>query len=76
MALTNAQRIISVLLSRSGLDDDEIAERLEIRRQTVNQECRFLETRGILARGIGPRGKIVNNLTVGEDALRQEGWIV
>jgi hypothetical protein len=63
VGVTNADRIISLLRVRPGLDDDELAEEIGIRRQTVNQECRLLAAKGIITRGSdGPRGKIVNRL--------------
>ncbi len=58
---TNAERILSLLRRRPDLDDDEIAEALHIRRQTVNQECRLLESRGLVERYRGgPRNKLLN----------------
>lgn len=55
-------RIVDALRS-AALDDDQLAARLGVVRQQVNQVCRALETRGVLARAIGPGGKIVNRLT-------------
>jgi hypothetical protein len=61
--VTNAYRIISLLRLRPDLDDDELAEEIGIRRQTVNQECRLLAAKGMITRGRdGLRGKIVNRL--------------
>ncbi len=61
---TNADRILSLLRRRPDLDDDEIAEALHIRRQTVNQECRLLESRGLVKRYRGgPRNKLLNRLS-------------
>lgn len=60
---TNEDRIVALLRSHPGLDDDEISHSAGIRpRQTVNQICRRLESRGALMRTVGPRGKIVNAL--------------
>ncbi len=49
-------------LARSGtpLDDDELADRLAVVRQAVNQACRRLARQEVIGRGIGPGGKIVN----------------
>jgi DNA-binding Lrp family transcriptional regulator len=61
--MRNADRIISELRQRPGLDDDELAERIGIIRQTVNQECRLLARKGVLIRERGgPRDKFVNRL--------------
>ena len=39
---TVAERIQKELLrSRSPLDDDQLAERVGVRRQAINQECRY-----------------------------------
>ncbi len=62
--MTNAERLIAVLRTRPGLDDDELSAASGVRpRQAVNAECRHLERRGIVRRTIGARGKIVNHLT-------------
>ena len=61
--MTNEQRIIELLKKRPGLDDDEIFKGTGVSpRQQVNQICRHLESRSVLRRGIGPKGKIVNTL--------------
>ena len=61
--MTHAERILELLGRMSGLDDDEISRSLNVRpRQTVNQTCRLLESKGLLRREYGPRGKIVNVL--------------
>ncbi len=58
---TNADRIIELLRSNPGLDDDEIAQFAGVSpRQQVNQICRWLTSRGTIRRSAGPRGKIVN----------------
>jgi hypothetical protein len=44
------------------LDDDELAARLGVVRQQVNQVCRRLEDQRVLRRGHGQHGKIVNEL--------------
>jgi hypothetical protein len=60
---THADRILALLAKSPDLDDDEIAQALEIEpRQTANQICRLLAGRGFLVRERGPRGKIVNRL--------------
>jgi hypothetical protein len=60
---THAQRIIALLSEGAELDDDEIASVLSINpRQTVNQICRQLAARGLLRRGRGSSGKIVNSV--------------
>ena len=60
---TNEERIVAFLLRRPGIDDDEISQLTGITpRQQVNQICRRLESRGVLLRSPGPRGKIVNAL--------------
>src|SRR5438045_6884 len=60
---THAQRIIALLSERSGLDDDETASALTLDpRQTVNQRCSQLAASGLLRRGRGPSGKIVNSI--------------
>ena len=65
--MTNREKIIDLLQRHPGLDDDELAKKLSIVRQTVNQECRLLESRGILRRDPdGPKGKIVNYLLDGQ----------
>jgi hypothetical protein len=61
--MRNADRIILELRRRSALDDDELASRVGIVRQTINQECRLLAAKGIIVREIGgARGKLVNRL--------------
>ena len=60
-----AERILQVLTETPDLDDDEIADRLGIRRQQVNQECRKLVATGTLHRLAGAGGKIVNRLVEG-----------
>lgn len=57
---TLADRILELLRQGVELDDDQIAARLGVTRQQVNQTCRRLESQGILRRQRGPSGKIVN----------------
>jgi predicted transcriptional regulator len=57
---SHADCIVELLAQSPGLDDDEIANRLGIEpRQTVNQICRRLSSRGVLVRTRGHKGKIV-----------------
>lgn len=68
---TNAQKILEVLAARPGLDDDELSLAANIApRQTVNQECHLLQSRGLVLRETGPRGKIVNYLSTAPDGER------
>lgn len=46
--------------SEVGLDDDDIARRLQISRQLVNSICRELSRGGEIARHTGPTGKLMN----------------
>ena len=57
---TLGDRICELLTPGGQLDDDEIAARLDVVRQRVNQTCRRLEAEGILTREVGARGKIAN----------------
>jgi hypothetical protein len=68
---TIAIRVLDELRrSRVALDDDELARRLEVSpRQTINQVCRRLERAGRLRRYVGSAGKIVNDLSQGDDHL-------
>jgi hypothetical protein len=63
MKATLSERIVELLTANDQLDDDEIAGRLGVIRQGVNQACRGLEAKGTLKRATGPRGKIVNRLS-------------
>lgn len=58
---TIAERALE-LLEQGPLDDDQLASRLGVARQQVNQVCRLLASRGELARAVGSRGKIENCL--------------
>jgi hypothetical protein len=60
--MTLADRIRQTVSVSGALDDDELAARLHVVRQQVNQTARRMEQRGELARYAGPRGKIVNAL--------------
>ena len=60
---THAARMMTLLASSPGLNDDEIARELSIEpRQTVNQVCRRLAARGVLIRTTGRAGMIINTL--------------
>lgn len=60
---TLGERILEELrVVPAGLDDDELAARLGVVRQAVNQACRKLATAGQLRRGVGGTGKIINTL--------------
>ena len=73
--MTNAERIIEVLKNTPGLDDDELAEAAGVSpRQTVNGECRHLESQGRLIRFPGPTGKIVNHLVGPYGEQFDDGW--
>jgi len=60
--MTLRERIIGALRS-AALDDDQLATQLGVVRQQINQTCRGLEKRGLVTRGMGPSGKIVNRLS-------------
>jgi len=63
-----ADRIFGLLTQTPDLDDDEIAARLGLQRQQVNQVCRSLATQGVIRRSAGPHQKIVNRLAEGATA--------
>lgn len=58
-----ADRILELLGTGGELDDDELAARLGVIRQHVNQVSRRLERQGLIVRQQGWRGKIVNRRT-------------
>ncbi len=61
--MTNAEKILALLLKSPGLDDDELSSHTNIHpRQQVYQICKRLESNGQLTRIRGPRGKLVNYL--------------
>jgi hypothetical protein len=60
--MTLKDRILALLAAES-LDDDQLAARLGVIRQQVNQTCRAMEYDGLLTRQPGSNGKIVNRLT-------------
>jgi hypothetical protein len=61
--VTLAERIRQAVSASGPLDDDELAARLHVVRQAVNQTARRMEKQGVLRRYVGPAGKIVNQLT-------------
>jgi len=61
--VTLADRIVRVLRTTSRpMDDDELAGRIGVIRQAVNQACRRLEAQGSLRRYVGPNNKIVDEI--------------
>ncbi len=63
---TLAERILDKLAAQGvPLDDDDLAARLGVVRQAVNQACRQLVKRGLVVRDVGVGGKIVNQLRPG-----------
>jgi hypothetical protein len=57
--VSQRDKVLSVL--RDGpLDDDQLAARLGVRRQQINQLCNKLSAEGLIDRGRGPHGKIVS----------------
>lgn len=60
--MTLKERILA-LIAVEMLDDDELATRLGVVRQQVNQTCRTMEYEGLVTRQRAPAGKIVNRLT-------------
>jgi len=65
-----ADRILTELRHGKALDDDTLASRLTIVRQSVNLTARRLEGEGVVRRYVGADGKIVNDLNL--DALNNE----
>jgi DNA-binding MarR family transcriptional regulator len=60
---TNSERILRIIAtSAHPMDDDEIAARIGVVRQAVNQVCRKLEAQGRIHRRVGPDGKLVNQI--------------
>lgn len=58
---TLKERILALLDETTrSVDDDQIAARLSVIRQAVNQACRQLQAQGRLIRAAGPTGKIIN----------------
>ncbi len=66
---TLAERLLDLLKGSPGLTDRQITDRLVGRgaaQQPINQTCRGLESRGLIARRKRPDGLIGNYLDVGE----------
>jgi hypothetical protein len=59
---TIAERILAAVANQGPCNDDDLAARLGVARQAINQAARRLVDRGQLARDIGPGGKIINRL--------------
>jgi predicted transcriptional regulator len=58
-----AEKIQAELVrSRSPLDDDQLAEKIGVRRQAINQECRYLASKGVIRRFHPSRSKILNEI--------------
>jgi hypothetical protein len=53
-----------------ALDDDDIADRLGMNRHYVNAVCRRLADEGLIQRGVGPDGKLVNSAQPPSPAVR------
>lgn len=75
MSLTSARetvatRLVAALRTHGPSDDDELAARLRISRQQVNQVARMLERQGVVKRTTGPAGKLINTLVDGGDVER------
>ncbi|WP_432940168.1 hypothetical protein ACQPXM_31065 [Kribbella sp. CA-253562] len=73
---TNQERILTALHGRTiPLNDDELSAVTGVKpRQAVNQICRALAEAGVIARGVGAGGKLVNWIAqpVAETALSAE----
>ena len=61
--MTVPERLLTAINVSGPLDDDELAQRLHVARQHINQAARRLERDGRLRRYVGPQGKIVNAIT-------------
>lgn len=66
-----AHQILSVLGSEGSLDDDELAARVGVRRQSINQVTRRLAAEGRIRRFRGPEGKLVNAVQDGVQPPQQ-----
>lgn len=61
--MTRQEQVVALLADVGlALDDDDIAARLGIDRHNVNAICRTLAEAGVIARELGPVGKICNRL--------------
>jgi hypothetical protein len=65
---TLADRVLSTLrVTSRALDDDELARRLGVIRQQINQVCNRLAGQGLLRRYVGPENKLVNEVIEGQE---------
>lgn len=62
---TIAERIIAALRQDGPLDDDDLAKRLDVRRQSINPVANRLAARGDIQRFAGPQGKLLNTIPGG-----------
>ena len=68
---TLADRVLHTLrVTSHALDDDELANRLGVIRQQINQVCNRLANQGLLRRYVGPESKLVNEVTEGQGQPR------
>ncbi len=58
---TMDERVLRTIRDLGPGDDDEIAARLGVIRQHVNQAARRLADRGVISRKVGPSGKLTNS---------------
>ena len=65
MERTSIPKRIRELLVGGSLDDDELASRLGVIRQQVNEAARAMEHDGLVTRSMGPAGKLLNTLVPG-----------
>ena len=65
--MTHKQSIIQQLKAGDPLTDAQLKSRLKATHQTINQACRQLEAAGLITRGEGPDGHIVNRLVHGAE---------
>jgi DNA-binding MarR family transcriptional regulator len=64
---TLADRVLQTLrVTSRALDDDELAKRLGVIRQQINQACNRLANQGLLRRYVGPENKLVNQVVEGK----------
>lgn len=59
---TIAERILAALEQEGSLDDDELAVRLGVGRQSINPVVNRLAGRGDIGRFVGPAGKLLNTM--------------
>jgi hypothetical protein len=62
--MTNTERVPAALERSPGLSDAELGAVTGVApHQQVNQICRRLAVQGLIRRGRGPQGRIVNTLS-------------